>query len=243
VTSHPLAHPKWELPEVGTAGRLTREATMQRVAENLDRVGVPSWSRLSGDRWQELFSAADAAELAQSIFQRFQHDEDRKYFAGCEAALRDAPERYILRSDAQPLMPAQEFAGGAIGDGDNVFESDDVEGTVMVVRHVSEVGDLMSEGVPDGTIGVIDDAGGTMTAPILPDFAGVLCLAGSVRSHLAIIAREFGVPTLMGVRLSRPLRPGERIIVSYSTAAQSVEAYFGEGVKPRAEIRAAEPDA
>ena len=191
----------------------------------------------------ELFSAADGVELAQSIFQQFQSEEHRKYYAGCEAALRDAPERYILRSDAQPLVPAPEFADGTIGDGDNVFESEDLEGTVMVLRHVSEVTELMSEGVPEGTIGVIDDAGGTMTAPILPDFAGVLCLAGSVRSHLAIIAREFGVPTLMGVRLSRPLRPGERIIVSYSTAAQSVEAYFGEDIKPRAEIRVAEPDA
>ena len=216
---------------------------MGRVAANLDRIGATSWDQLSGDRWRELFSAADGAELAQAIFQQFQHVEGRKYFAGCEAALRDAPERYVLHSDAQPLVPAGEFAAGAVGDGDNVFESRDVEGTVMVLRHVSDVSQLMSEGVPEGTIGVIDDAGGTMTAPILPDFAGVLCLAGSVRSHLAIIAREFGVPTLMGVRLSRPLRPGERIIVSYSTAAQSVEAYFGEDIKPRAEIRVAEPDA
>jgi phosphohistidine swiveling domain-containing protein len=216
---------------------------MRRVAENLDRIGVTSWGQLSGDGWEELFSAADGAELAESIFQQFRHDEGRKYFAGCEAAVRDAPERYVLRSEAQPLVPAREFADGTIGDGDNVFECGDVEGTVMVLRHVSEVSELMSEGVPEGTIGVIDDAGGTMTAPILPDFAGVLCLAGSVRSHLAIIAREFGVPTLMGVRLSRPLSPGERITVSYSTVAQSVEAYLGEDIKPRAEIRVAEPHA
>jgi phosphohistidine swiveling domain-containing protein len=216
---------------------------MRRVAENLDRLGVTSWSELSGDRWYELFSAADGAELAQSIFRRFEHEEHRKYFAGCEAALHDAPERYILRSDAQPVVPATELGSGVIGDGDNVFESEDVAGTVMVVRHVFEVDELMSEGVPEGTIGVLDDAGGTMTAPILPDFAGVVCLAGSVRSHLAIIAREFGVPTLMGVRLSRPLVPGERIIACYSAAAQSVDAYFGEDIKPRAEIRVPEPDA
>jgi signal transduction protein with GAF and PtsI domain len=98
----------------------------------------------------------------------------------------------------------------------------------------------MTDGVPPGTIGVIDDAGGTLTAPILADFDGVVCLAGTVRSHLAIIAREFGVPTLMAARLLRPLRTGERITVAYSAPAQNVEAYFGEDLEPRAEIRPAE---
>ena len=70
---------------------------------------------------------------------------------------------------------------GAIADGDNAFRTDDLEGTVLVVREVSEVDRLMREGVPEGTIGVIDDAGGTMTAPILEEFEGVLCLAGTVR--------------------------------------------------------------
>jgi len=130
-----------------------------------------------------------------------------------------------------------------LGDGDNVFAADDVTGTVFVVREVSEVDRLMSDGVPEGTIAVIDDAGGTLTAPILPDFDAVVCLAGSVRSHLAIIAREFGVPTLMAARLTRPLETGERITVAYSAAAQSVEAYFGEDLVARAEIRPAAGDA
>jgi phosphohistidine swiveling domain-containing protein len=107
---------------------------------------------------------------------------------------------------------------------------------VLVVREVGEVDRLMREGVPEGTIGVIDDAGGTMTAPILEEFEGVLCLAGTVRSHLAIISREFGVPVLMGVRMARPLKTGERIRVQYSAEAQNVDAYFGDEVKPRAVV-------
>ncbi len=110
-------------------------------------------------------------------------------------------------------------------------------GTIMIVREVSEVDRLITEGVPEGTIGVIDDAGGTMTAPILPDFEAVICLAGTVRSHPAIIAREFGVPTLMNVRLARHLVDGEKVIVSYSTPAQNVEAYFEKTSGARAEIR------
>jgi signal transduction protein with GAF and PtsI domain len=128
----------------------------------------------------------------------------------------------------------EDLPEGAIADGDNAFQTQDVEGTVLVIREVREVDRLMREGVPEDTIGVIDDAGGTMTAPILEEFEGVLCLAGTVRSHLAIIAREFGVPVLMNVRSVRPLRTGERIRVQYSADAQNVDAYFGDDVKPRA---------
>jgi phosphohistidine swiveling domain-containing protein len=238
---HPLSTPKWTLPETGTAARLTREATMRRIEENLERLGAGSWGHGLNDRWREVLSAQDGAELARSIFDQFQREEGRKYFAGCEVALRESPERYILSADAQPSVPQSEFADGVIGDGDNVFESEDVTGRVTVLRHVSEVNQLMIEGVGEGVIGVIDDAGGTMTAPILPEFAAILCLAGTVRSHLAIIAREFGVPALMGVRLARPLTSGERITVTYSAPAQSVESYFGTEFKPRAVIRAAEP--
>jgi phosphohistidine swiveling domain-containing protein len=236
---HPLARPKWVLPEGGTAARLTREAVLGRVQENLRRAGATSWSDLGGERWEETFSARDGAELAREIFAAFRREEGRKYFAGCEVALHEAPERYILRSGLQLAVPASEFADGVIGDGDNVFSAEDLTGTVFVVREVSEVDRLMTEGVPEGTIGVIDDAGGTLTAPILPDFDAVICLAGSVRSHLAIIAREFSVPTLMGARLTRPLRTGERITVAFSAPAQNVEAYFGEDLAPRAEIRPA----
>ncbi len=239
VMGHPLTNPKWVLPEGGTSGRLTREAVVRRVHENLGRAGVSAWNELTGDRWRELFSADDGAELAATIFAQFEHSEGRKYFAGCEVALHEAPERYVLRSSLRLAVSPSEFADGVIGDGDNVFTGQDVTGTAFVVRGVSEVDRLMSEGVPAGTIGVIDDAGGTLTAPILPDFDGVICLAGTVRSHLAIVAREFGVPTLMGTRVTRPLRTGERITVAYSAPAQNVEAYFGEDLEPRAEIRPA----
>jgi phosphohistidine swiveling domain-containing protein len=237
---HPMSNPKWVLPEPGAAGRLTREAVLQRLQDNLEHMGAESWTDVTGDRWRELFSAQDGAELARTIFEQFQREEGRKYFAGCEIALQEAPDRYVMRSTMEPAAAASEFAEGVIGDGDNVFTAEDLTGTVFLVREVSEVHRLMTDGVPAGTIAVIDDAGGTMTAPILPEFDAVLCLAGTVRSHLAIIAREFGVPTLMGVRLARPLRTGERISVTFSARAQNVEAYFGEDLEPRAEIRSAD---
>jgi phosphohistidine swiveling domain-containing protein len=231
---HPLADPKWTLPETGATARITRAATFRRVEENLERRGL-AWL----DPADDVFSARDGAEVSEAIFAQFQREERRKYFAGCEAAVRDAPDRYVLRADLEPA-PAASLPEGVIGVGDNVFEHPDVVGTVMVIRHVSDVEELMSEGVPDDTIAVIDDAGGTMTAPILPFFVGVVCLAGSVRSHLAIVAREFEVPLLMGVRLRRTLQTGERISVGYSAPAQHVDAYFtGQDLRLGAEIRLA----
>ncbi len=154
--------------------------------------------------------------------------------------MREQPDLYVLRSD---YMAAQESAEslsdleeGAVGLGDNVFATDDVEGQIIVVRAVSEVDRLMREGVPPGSIGLIDDAGGTMTAPILPEFDAVLCRAGTVRSHLAIISREYGVPALMGVQLRRELVTGERVKVQYSAAAQTADAYHGGELAARARI-------
>jgi len=234
----PLSTPKWTLPETSTLSRITREQMFATIRRNLDRLGPDiSWSEAVSSRTMDLLSPEDAERTAREIFAGFEAVEGRKLFAGCEVAVRDHPELYVLRSAAE-AVELPELPEGALGDGDNAFRADgDVEGEILVVREVSQVDRLMEEGVPEGTIGVIDDAGGTMTAPILEEFDGVLCLAGTVRSHLAIIAREFGVPLLMNVRLARPLESGERVRVEYSAEAQSIDAYFGEAdLRPRARV-------
>jgi phosphohistidine swiveling domain-containing protein len=237
----PLANPKWTLPESTTLSRLTRESLFETIQKNLDAMGDDvSWSDVVNTRTMELLSTEDGEKIAKDVFDQFQQIEGRKLFAGCEVALREKPDIYVLRSEAQTLDDLPDLPEGVVGDGDNSFQTDDVEGTILVVREVKEVDRLMREGVPEGTIGVIDDAGGTMTAPILEEFEGIICPAGTVRSHLAIIAREFGVPTLMAARLARPLKTGERVRVQYSAEAQNVDAYFGDEIKPRAEIRVIE---
>lgn len=235
---HPLAEPKWTLPEASTTTRLTREALEERVRTNLEALAPEvTWEQLITTEWRRLFSEDDGRELGGQIFGRFREEMGRPYYAGCDIAVVEAPERYVMRSASHRYVDASEFPPGVVGDGDNVFEAQDVTGEVLLVSSVDVVERLVDQGVPDGVIGVIDDAGGTMTAPVLPDFEAVICLAGTVRSHLAIIAREFGVPTLMGARLSRPLVDGEVLTVSYSSRAQSVEAYLGEDMAARAHIR------
>jgi phosphohistidine swiveling domain-containing protein len=233
---HPSAQPKWTLPESTTLSKLTREAVFATIQKNLKDIDAP-WHEVVNSRTMELLSAEDGQKIAEDVWTQFQMTEGRKYYAGCEVAVKEQPDKYVLRSDAMAAMESVAvLPEGAIADGDNAFRAEDIEGTVLVVREVSEVDRLMREGVPEGTIGVIDDAGGTMTAPILEEFEGVLCLAGTVRSHLAIISREFGVPVLMGVRMARPLKTGERIRVQYSADPQNVDAYFGDELKPRAVV-------
>ncbi len=240
MAEHPLAHPKWTLPEVSPLSALTRRRVMETIQRNLADMGEVKWGDVVNDRTMELFSAADGERIAKQVVEEFMLESGRKLLAGAEIAVREKPDLYVLRSD---YMAAQESAEsladleeGAVGLGDNVFATDDIEGQIIVVRAVSEVDRLMREGVPSGSIGLIDDAGGTMTAPILPEFDAVLCRAGTVRSHLAIISREYGVPALMGVQLRRELVTGERVKVQYSAAAQTADAYHGGELAARARI-------
>lgn len=75
------------------------------------------------------------------------------------------------------------------GQGDNVVRHDaNVSGIACYIRGNDRVLAYLSEGVPPGTIAIIDDLGGTLTAPIIDQFAGILCAGGTVRSHLGILS-------------------------------------------------------
>ncbi|MDQ3986193.1 MAG: PEP-utilizing enzyme [Actinomycetota bacterium] len=60
-------------------------------------------------------------------------------------------------------------------------------------------------------------------APVLPGLAGLMAETGSVLSHLAILAREFGVPTVVGVSNALQRFPtGSTVIVDGTTGEVSV---------------------
>lgn len=240
MTEHPSAHPKWTLPESSSLSALTRRKVMATVQRNLAKMGDVKWSDVVNDATMDLLSPDDVARIAKEVEAEYTLEVGRKLLSGSEISVSEDPDRYMLRSvwlasqdNAESLSDLED---DAVGLGDNVYSTEDVTGEVLVIRQVAEVDRLMREGVPEGTIGVIDDAGGTMTAPILPEFDAVLCRAGTVRSHLAIIAREYGVPTLMGVQLRRDLKDGERVRISYSAPPQTMDAYHGGEAAPKARI-------
>jgi phosphohistidine swiveling domain-containing protein len=71
------------------------------------------------------------------------------------------------------------------------------------ITTVQEVVQLLKEGA-EGKIVLVDDAGTTFLAPVLPKLAGVVCMSGALGSHLAIVTREFEIPALMGVSIENP---------------------------------------
>lgn len=116
------------------------------------------------------------------------------------------------------------------GCGDNVVKrEEDLVGTARYVRSSATVLEFLQNGVPPGSIAVIDDSGGTLTAPILEQFAGVLCAGGTVRSHLGILTREYNIPCLMNAKISG-IREGDTVVIEASAPAKTTEDYQ-EGVE------------
>jgi hypothetical protein len=111
------------------------------------------------------------------------------------------------------------------GIGDNVVKyAKNLIGTARYIRSSDRVLDLLTKGVPSGTIAIIDDSGGTLTAPILEEFKGVICAGGTVRSHLGILTREYGIPCLMNAKISG-IREGDRVEIECTAASKTAEAY------------------
>jgi phosphohistidine swiveling domain-containing protein len=111
------------------------------------------------------------------------------------------------------------------GIGDNVVKyAKNLIGTARYIRSSDRVLELLTNGVPPETVAIIDDSGGTLTAPILEQFKGVICAGGTVRSHLGILTREYGIPCVMNAKISG-IREGDRVEIESTAAAKTAEAY------------------
>jgi pyruvate,water dikinase len=70
---------------------------------------------------------------------------------------------------------------------------------------------------PAGSVLVVDTLDPRL-APVLTGLAGLVAATGSPLSHLAILAREHGVPTVVGVAdAPRRFRPGTELLVDGTT--------------------------
>lgn len=174
-------------------------------------------------------TAADLAEIDRAVLAT-----GHRYAFSATISATERPEAYrgleVLETGfAHPDAPdGPPDADGLLlcGLGDNVVQdAADLEGTACHVRSAAQVIALMGAGVPAGTIAILDDSGGTLTAPILDRFAGLVCAGGTVRSHLGILAREHGIPCLMNVRLAR-VADGDRIPIETSAPARTAESYL-----------------
>lgn len=194
----------------------------------------------SGKSWEEAVQDP-ALELTREDFLQIEADlleTGYRFETSATVSLKEQPDKYKPLATIQDSgqQETDEQGRKIVGAGDNVFRAkEDVTGTARFVSDVETVMEMLTEGVPDQTIAIIDDSGGTLTAPILGQFTGVVCLGGTVRSHLGILTREYNVPCLMNAQLDG-LANGDQISVEYSKPAADAYADEATAAAQRARI-------
>ena len=140
-----------------------------------------------------------------------------------DSGLHDAD--FSFEHSEAPTAPPDADGRELRGAGDNVVpHPHNLVGIARYVRTSDKVMQYLNAGVPADTIAIVDDSGGTLTAPILEKFTGVLCAGGTTRSHLAILTREYGIPCFMNVRLAG-IKDGQRIEVEVTARTKTGEEY------------------
>ncbi|MGH8596369.1 MAG: PEP-utilizing enzyme [Gammaproteobacteria bacterium] len=189
---------EWQDFVVGTAYKTITKADIANIEERLLALGYRF----------EPSAMSSAAERPAAYKDSGLHNENFSFeHPNAPTALLDADGRELR------------------GAGDNVVtHPKNLNGIARYVRTSDKVLHYLTHGVPVDTIAIVDDSGGTLTAPVLEKFKGVLCAGGTTRSHLAILTREYGIPCLMNVRLSG-IKDGERLEVESSAKAKTTEDY------------------
>lgn len=99
-----------------------------------------------------------------------------------------------------------------VGHGEKVFDVAAVQGTLHILETSDDVIELLDRDAgAEGVIALVRDAGATFLSPLFHDLAGVICTGGTIRSHIGIVSREFGVPCVMGCVLDEIPAPGATV--------------------------------
>ncbi|HET7443246.1 MAG TPA: PEP-utilizing enzyme [Solirubrobacterales bacterium] len=193
----------------------------------------------SGKTWEEAVEQRLLEPTVEDL-QKIEADllaEGYKFDVSATISLKEEPDKYKpLAGIANTGEHEKDEQGRAIvGTGDNVFKAADITGTARYISDVEKVMEMLTSGVPENTVAIIDDSGGTLTAPILGDFKAVVCMGGTVRSHLGILTREYNVPCLMNATLDG-LTDGDEVTVEYSKNAADAYADGDAAAEHRARI-------
>ncbi|TCK25886.1 PEP-utilizing enzyme [Pseudonocardia endophytica] len=107
-------------------------------------------------------------------------------------------------------------------------------GTVTHFRSPEDVIDSLDSDL-EATIAVVASGGTTFLSPILGRLAGVVCLDGTLRSHLAIVSREFELPCLVGTALTGDLSDGDEVTLEIVDGSGLIRTAVGGPATPAAE--------
>lgn len=111
-------------------------------------------------------------------------------------------------------------SGPPAGEGTPIFGGVTVSGVLRRFETPDDVIAVLDEGdeAAAGLIALVTDAGATFLAPIEADLAGILCRRGTPESHLAIVSRDFRIPSLMGFTFEGD-EPPDGTVVTIDTDA------------------------
>ena len=194
----------------------------------------------SGGDWAGFVFGASNKLLTIKDFEKIEQDwlaTGYRFDVSAVVSAKEAPEKYkpLRGQDEFEVSATSENGRTRVGHGDNVVKyPHNVTGVARYVHTADDVVELMTNGVPPDTIAIIDDSGGTLTAPVLEEFKGVICMGGTVRSHLGILTREFGIPCLMNAKVGG-IRNGDRLELNTSAPAKTAQDYQA-GVEKIAEV-------
>lgn len=192
------------------------------------------WNSFVFDKCYDLVTADDMRKVEKILL-----DAGHKFDWSAAISPRERPDIYkaaggVTDADLKTFSfehaeaktaPADKDGRELRGVGDNVVKyPKNTIGIARYIRSPDQVLKYLNDGVPADTIAVIDDSGGTLTAPILEHFKGVICAGGSTRSHLGILTREYGVPCLMNAKISG-IRQGDTVEIEATATAKTAEAY------------------
>jgi hypothetical protein len=202
------------------------------IRRKLDASGG-DWASFVFDKSYDLITAADFAAIEKRLL-----ETGHRFDWSAMISVRERPEAYkpatgvgedlatfSFEHPEAVVAPVGADGREQRGIGDNVVKyPQNLVGVARYIRSSDRVLELLTSGVPAETVAIIDDSGGTLTAPILEQFKGVICAGGTVRSHLGILTREYGIPCLMNAKISG-IREGDRVEIECTAAAKTAEAY------------------
>ncbi len=207
-------------------------AIQSTIRQRLSELGG-DWASFVFDKSYDLVGAREFSNIEKQVLatgHRFdwsaiisvqERPDAYKPAPGIDAPAKDFSFEHPMATTA----PADANGREQRGIGDNVVRyPQNLAGVALYIRSSHHVLELLNGGVPPNTVAIIDDSGGTLTAPILEQFKGVICAGGTVRSHLGILTREYGIPCLMNAKISG-IKEGDRVEIESSAIAKTAEDY------------------
>ncbi|MCF1598516.1 PEP-utilizing enzyme, partial [Streptomyces muensis] len=166
--------------------RWVQELQVRLVREVARRLGIPG-ERVGLLRWSELVAVLGGGAVPGDLHAR------------------------VPRAESPPLPDAFRLADGQVVADREGGRGEGLRG-VSAGRAVGTVWDGTGPRPADAVLVVrtLDPA----LAPLLPGLTGLVAQTGSPLSHLAVLAREFGLPTVVGASDAvRRFPPGSRLTV------------------------------